>query len=563
MGAGTSNADAQPPWQFPLVVAAFGLLFALTAAWGTNKQAIGLFHDDGIYVVGAKAISEGSGYRVISLPSSPPQTKYPFLYSYLLSWLWSFNSEFPENIALLKALNCALLGVTFILSTLLYRRYFPAAKVAALFFASAVCMNPLVFTYTDYVVSDLLFVMLAVAALVFLSLSKDLPVSNGQISMLASLAGLACLTRLAAVPLMLAGTIWGAIQRCWRGAGHFCAICLAFIAPWLIWVSRQSAESDNPLYAYYRSYDFVGVERALSGGSFGFHWSVVTGNLRYLLDSFELLYLLPLLPSLWPFVVLLSVTGLFVSLRRDIPVLTFVGSSLALLLFWPFHPVRYVAPLVPWLIVLLFRGTHVVEGWIRSYSGERAVLRLAGKLVWVPALLILMLETVWLSGYLLVRDEQTTRGLYGSRLAFGWSGFEESFVWLRENSLPEAVLATAYDPMYFLYTGRRAIRPALHRSATYFYPYGRAEPDVGTAAEIKNALDALAVDFLIIDPLDGYAEGQTTLRLLHQVIVSYGEEARLVFTSTDGKHQIYALMRQPMGRAALHSGFAVPPVVPD
>jgi len=64
---------------------------------------------------------------------------------------------------------------------------------------------------------------------------------------------------------------------------------------------------------------------------------------------------------------------------------------------------------------------------------------------------------------------------------------------------------------------------------------------VGSAAEIKSALEALRADYLIIDPLDGYAEGRATLKMLGDLVASYGERAKLVFTSGDGKHKIYAL----------------------
>ena len=40
----------------------------------------GVYHDDAIYVVTAKALSQGDGYRLINLPESPSQTKYPILY---------------------------------------------------------------------------------------------------------------------------------------------------------------------------------------------------------------------------------------------------------------------------------------------------------------------------------------------------------------------------------------------------------------------------------------------------------------------------------------------------
>jgi hypothetical protein len=131
--------------------------------------------------------------------------------------------------------------------------------------------------------------------------------------------------------------------------------------------------------------------------------------------------------------------------------------------------------------------------------------------------------------------------VYGSRVSYGWRGFVESFAWIRNNTQADALLATAYDPMYYLYTGRQAIRPALHRSASYFYPYGQASPDVGSIEEIKPQLEKLGVKYLIIDPLDGFAEGKATIKLLGELVSSYGARASNVFTSSDGKHKIYAL----------------------
>ena len=36
----------------------------------------------------ARSLAEGHGYRIISLPGSPPQTKYPILFPHLLSLPW-------------------------------------------------------------------------------------------------------------------------------------------------------------------------------------------------------------------------------------------------------------------------------------------------------------------------------------------------------------------------------------------------------------------------------------------------------------------------------------------
>src|SRR4030095_2426705 len=50
-----------------------------------SPQRFGRGHDDSVYVTTAKALATGEGYRIISLPYQPAQTKYPPFYPLLLS----------------------------------------------------------------------------------------------------------------------------------------------------------------------------------------------------------------------------------------------------------------------------------------------------------------------------------------------------------------------------------------------------------------------------------------------------------------------------------------------
>jgi len=63
-----------------------------------RTETFGAYHDDGIYVTTAKALATGEGYRIISLPYEPAQTKYPPLYPFLLSLIWRIYPHFPENL---------------------------------------------------------------------------------------------------------------------------------------------------------------------------------------------------------------------------------------------------------------------------------------------------------------------------------------------------------------------------------------------------------------------------------------------------------------------------------
>src|SRR6266705_234388 len=65
----------------------------------------GAYHDDGIYVTTAKSLSTGDGYRIISLPYEPAQTKYPPFYPFLLSLIWRVYPEFPSNVTAMIVLS--------------------------------------------------------------------------------------------------------------------------------------------------------------------------------------------------------------------------------------------------------------------------------------------------------------------------------------------------------------------------------------------------------------------------------------------------------------------------
>ena len=83
-------------------------LFALSASVyfkAVNSDKFGFYHDDGIYLVTAKALATGNGYKIISLPHKPWQTKYPPLYPLALSALWRANPDFPTNLILFFAFS--------------------------------------------------------------------------------------------------------------------------------------------------------------------------------------------------------------------------------------------------------------------------------------------------------------------------------------------------------------------------------------------------------------------------------------------------------------------------
>jgi hypothetical protein len=499
-------------------------------------------HDDGIYAIVAKSLSDGAGYRVISLPTFPDQTKYPFLYSYILSWLWSLDPKFPDNIVLLKSANAAFLAVTFVLSYLLYRCHVQGEESEALLFAALVCINPAVFSFTDFIVSDILFLLLSLSAVVIIDGSESSALRPSKVTLLAVTVALGCLTRSAAVPLAVAGAVHFAWSKRYRDLAHHVFLVVLLIAPWWLWVRSHSNQTVSSLLHYYVSY-------SEEPPAFVVMWSdpfgaleIVWGNLRYIVEALDLIFQSRIFPGLLLPVGLLLLWGVWWSFNgQSVFFRAYVFLYLAVVICWPFRPARYLIPLLPGIYFFLLRGVQDAEAHLSNLMTSKTRKQTLSHLVRVTFALVVVLHVGWISNYLFNKDAATTRAWFGARLPASWQGFSETFEWIRNNTDESAILATVYDPMYYLYTGRLSIQPALPKPRLYLYPYGQAASDVGSPDEIRAELKSLGVGFLIIHPLSGDGEGDAYSKFWTELIRSYRNRPELMFISSDYKHRIYAL----------------------
>jgi hypothetical protein len=541
-GGVSENSAERKRRSFSLAIF-LGLLVGAASVWSSNKEILGLFHDDGIYAVVAKSLSQGAGYRIISLPNTPDQTKYPFLYSYILSWLWSLNPTFPDNIGLLKAANAAFLAAIFVLSYLFYRRRAQGDEAEAFLFAALVCLNPAVFSFTDFTVSDILFLLLSLSAFIIFDASNQCT-SRFSVLLLATTIALGCLTRSAAVPLAVAGAIHFTWRKRYQELTYYLSLVFLLIIPWWLWVGSHSNQTMSTLLDYYVSY-------SSEPPAFVIMWSnpmaaidIVWGNLRYMADALDLIFQSRIVPGLLLPVCLLVLLGLRQSFSDQSVFFRFyLVLYLGLVIAWPFPPERYLIPLVPAIYFFLFRGVQDAKFQLSGLMTSQTRKKIVHHMVRVAFALLVVLHLGWTANYLFNKDISTTRVWFGKRLPASWQGFLETFEWVRNNTQESAVLATVFDPLYYLYTGRRSIQPGFYKPATYYYPYGKAVPDAGSPYELKAQLKSLGVQFLITHPLSGNGEGDDYSKLWTALIRSYNESLQLVFVSSDAKHRIYALPR--------------------
>src|SRR6476646_7261558 len=86
-------------------------LALMPALWilASNRDIpqFGTYQDDGLFLIGAKSLSEHQGYRISNLPGEPFQTKYQPLHAWLLAGIWFIHGKFPENLTLVSIYQAA------------------------------------------------------------------------------------------------------------------------------------------------------------------------------------------------------------------------------------------------------------------------------------------------------------------------------------------------------------------------------------------------------------------------------------------------------------------------
>src|SRR5689334_13759891 len=131
--------------------------------WRAMPQA-GRFHDDGIYLVTAKSLASGNGYRIESFPGQPAQTKYPPVFPLMLSLVWQASPDFPGNLPYFALLVWLMLPALIIVMWCFFRQQgFEDWETALL--CSWAALTPALTGLSVMILSELLFTILLTATL--------------------------------------------------------------------------------------------------------------------------------------------------------------------------------------------------------------------------------------------------------------------------------------------------------------------------------------------------------------------------------------------------------------
>ncbi len=464
-----------------VVVLAVAVLLGLFAM---NDVPIGVFQDDGHYLILARALARGDGYRYLNLPGAPAGTHFPPGYPLLLMPLWWVSPRFPANVALLKLLNVALLPVAAVAVRALARRVgglavTPATVVAVVSVATVpmLFLNGLLFSETAFVAA----MCGALIAAERLAARADGAASRHALGVGLAIGALALLRTVgvALLPAVLAVLLW---RRRWRDAALVLAAALVLVLPWQVWTSLQAHQVPSAIGGGYGAYG-PWLADAYRHGGVGFAWDVLRENARGFLMPLTLFGLVAAAPWAQGAAVLglLTLTGAGVwTLRRSAAVtLCFFVPYGALLLAWPYTPDRFLWPLWPVVLILLVVGTRAL-GWDDAMP-PRVRIASRGAAGVLAALFVVWHVRTWPTrSWEGIARENARVGIAAAAVAAG---------------LPaDGLVASDQDAMVHLYAGRLAV-PLLTLTAEERV---RPRTDDETAAQLAGVLDAYHPRWVVV-----------------------------------------------------------------
>jgi hypothetical protein len=518
------------------------LLAAVLVVAATGRMYVGVcgqLHDDAIYVATARALAEGEGYRLINLPDAPVQTKYPFLYPALLAVLWTAWPVFPDNLVLLQGFS-VLCGAGLSAAAYLYLVRFGYAARPAAFTSTLLCATSAYFTlFATVTMAEMFFGVLLLAALWRLETTLRAPtgarLGGLGLGVLLALPFLCRSIGIVLIPTALGVLAWRRRPVRWPSVG-----AALVVLPWLVWsLSGWMSSRHDPVQGYYT--DYVGWFSALGVPILA---RVLAANGVFLVTGIVSLPLKGLAVQMearhgGAFLLLFGTLGLVALARlvrqavraQALPV--FLVGYLLLVWVWPWPPFRFLVPVLPLLFVFLLDALARLH-W-PAVASRRAAL-LAGMVG-----LVCLSANGWHLGQVCQRRHRLDTLRPEMPQPGSWASARALLAWIETHSRPDDVIAAGYDPMIYLYTGRRAYYPIVCPPLELFYqPTSQPTFEEG---ELLAGLNAHQPRFLALLPNH---HGEERYRAwVEQLLRRYPEHVVLVYRGDDPRSAVYEV-RYPL-----------------
>jgi hypothetical protein len=521
-----------------------------------RPNTFGFYHDDGVYVVLAKALATDQGYRIISLPGEPAQIKSPPLYPFLLSLIWRAYPQFPHNLTAMMVLSVIATLCFLVLSYryLVSKGYATVWQAVSIIALSSINVNTIIFSTS--ILSDMLYAAISIAGLSLAEKDEKIKGRLATGTVLGIVLGLAFLVRSSAITVMIAVAVYYALRKEWRRALFPVAVAGLFIVGWVAWCyfNRTSAGGVNA--AYHESYlstltDVVSGLTHDESGLTVFLRLVGKNILGLILISVPMVcsgfnyYGLPSFGGFLPVISIVFILLIFFLIAagflrhssRGIRLLhIYLVAYLGLHLLWPYATYnRFLIPLLPFLLLFLITELGVLGIAIRRALGSPS--QLAGRISATGLSLILFL----LLGFTMYNYGS---GMYWSfasmkKIANDASEDEQLITWIDTHTDPSDVLLCERDPIYYLYTGRKATRTSPLKEGQVI------EGELSSIDQYKevilNIINENNARYVILTRSKSENEADLNEKSYSAIIEEHPEKFLPVFESAEGRSVIYRI----------------------
>lgn len=405
----------------------------------------GVLQDDGMYLIDAKALAEGAGYRILSLPAQPYDTRYPPVYPLYLSLAWRAAPSYPQALTLAVMLSWLCLPIVLLLGycwCVQQRFTVPIAWLTVGLFA----LNPYVLFFVSNLGSEMMFMVFLLGAM--LAAERV----GWRWTLLAGvLAGAGYLTRTSGIALLPAAVAYYCLKKQVRGAVWFSLGMLPAVAGWMVWSRLHAAPGQDVVtlcYTNYLGYYFTNVGWDNIG-------HVVSRNAGALLEAMGSLVFPQMMEGwlakviLWPLGVVMAVGCVRMVQQGYARLYALFGVvSVGMLLVWHYQPnQRFVLPLAPLLLAgFCFALVEAAACFQRHKSGiaVRGFAMVAALVLTGGAVLQICMDVGVMPQ--LARNDRANAQAYASM-----------YRWIAANLPGDANVLWQDDTALYLATGRHSV----------------------------------------------------------------------------------------------------------
>jgi hypothetical protein len=451
--------------------------------------------DNAVYVILAQSICSGKGYKDLYLPGEPPHSQYPFGFPLMLA---PFVLIFGANIIILKLVVLLTgLGALYFMVKICDELF----KDKLYFLIASYVSIPIMITYNHWILTEMPFVFLSLAAVYLLMKSDSDRQVYGYLAFLCSIY--AFLIRTAGIALIIGIILWLLLKKRYRQLVIFVLLFLVAFIPWQIRTAGaergggyvEQLLAKNPYQMELGRIDALGFLIRIWDNILYYAFTVLPSSLLPVLRA-EMLRIIA-----GALFTILIIIGFVTRIKRYAVFDVYFVFAVIVLLAWPkvWSSERFLMTIIPILIIYIYSALSWVSSKINlkfiveTFAGLIICLNIYGI---VP---VVRLATTYNAAY-----------LKGDRLAgynLDWRRYFELIDWVRRKTPSGSVIMARKPEFVYILSGRKS----------FIYPF------TSDHEQIRQSLSGC--DYII---LDNFTWTVTTLYYLFPVLEEEPEKYIIV-----------------------------------